>query len=76
MPCMSTTSTTTKTTTRRSSTPGLHLLDTPAGPITFAKVNMMGAGVTWGYTAPGGSTVVEWGFGTLAEAAAHAGSAR
>lgn len=73
MPFMSTT---TNTKTRRSSTPGLHLLDTPEGPVTFAKVNMMGAGVTWGYTAPNGSTVVEWGFGTLAEAVVHAGGAR
>lgn len=57
---------------RRTGT-GLYTLDTPHGTVTLAgNLRINATAPSWGYTAPNGVHIIEYGFGTLAEAVAHA----
>jgi hypothetical protein len=51
----------------------MYSLLTIDGEVIIAgNLRINGTAASWGYTAPDGDTIVEWGFGTLAEAADHA----
>lgn len=73
---MSTNTDTTPTTidrTPRRVHAGCYTVDTPRGRVTVVgNVRQNGTRPSWGYTAPGEPFVIEYGFGTLDEAAEHA----